>query len=67
MHIKKKRYPNEKYGCSYCYDKEQGLCDGTRCKYADILNKYPSYEAYDKEMENLGYAKFWDLILGETK
>ena len=42
----------KKYGCVYCKDRK--ACGGQkRCKYADILDKYPDYKAYDEEAKRL--------------
>lgn len=40
----------KKYGCSLCIDK---CVEGAPCKYAEILDKYADYEAYDEEAKKL--------------
>lgn len=39
-----------KYGCSLCVEK---CALDSPCKYADILDNYPDYNAYDKEAKKL--------------
>nr|DAF68552.1 MAG TPA: Putative acetylornithine deacetylase [Caudoviricetes sp.] len=39
-----------KYGCTLCIEK---CAEDAPCKYAEILDKYTNYEAYDKEAKKL--------------
>lgn len=48
IHIKPPSAVEIKYGCSFCADKKG--CDWN-CKYADFLDAYGSYAAYDKAAE----------------
>ena len=47
-----------KYGCAWCLDNDRRECKGDICKYADILDRYDKYNAYDKEMQKNMAAAF---------